>query len=92
MFACANAEINGEKCKMVAPPDLKVPPNQIVLPNGDLDFGVPIYNQVYNNLNPIDKKNYLLLSTIVNGKKVYNDELFKNLMNQKVATEIGLQL
>jgi hypothetical protein len=92
MFNCVNAQANGEKCQMVAPPNLKSPPNQIVLPNGELDFGVPIYNEVYNNLDANDKKNYLLLSSTVNGKKVYNDELFKNIMNKKVAAEIGLRL
>jgi hypothetical protein len=92
MFNCVNAQANGEKCQMIAPPNLKSPPNQIVLPNGELDFGVPIYNEVYNNLDANDKKNYLLLSTTVNGKKVYNDELFKNIMNKKVAAEIGLRL
>jgi hypothetical protein len=46
MFHCVNAQANGEFCKIIAPSNLLVPPNQNTLPNGELDFGVPIYNVI----------------------------------------------
>lgn len=91
MFNCVNARVNKKPCKMTAPPSLKVPPNQTVLSNGDTDFGVPIYNEVYNNkLESIDKKNLLQFYSIINGKKEYNDQLFKTVINKYVAKEVGL--
>jgi hypothetical protein len=93
MFNCVNAQANGEYCQMVAPPDLKCPPNHTVLPNGQYDFGVPIYNEVYNNSTPIDKQNLLLLSNVDDkGKTVYFDHIFKKIMNQKVAPVLGIKL
>ena len=89
MFNCVNAKVNNKPCKMTTPPGLLVPPNQKVFSNGNLDFGVPIYNEVYNKLSEADKKNYLLFVNTVDGKKVYNDELFKSKMNQLVAQEVG---
>jgi len=93
MFNCVNAQANGEYCQMVSPPDLKSPPNHTVLPNGQYDFGVPIYNEVYNNLRPIDKQNLLLLSNVDDkGKTVYFDDMFKKIMNQEVARVLGIKL
>ena len=90
MFNCVNAKANGKSCKMVAPPDLKVPPNQIRLPDGTYDFGVPIYNEVYNNLSETTKRNFLLLSTTKNGETTYNDDMFKLMMNRALLQYLGL--
>lgn len=92
MFNCVNSQANGNKCKMIAPSNLLVPPNQIVLPNGEYDFGVPIYNEVYNKLSPLDKKNYLLFSTTKDGVKHYSDDMFKNMMNKLVEKEVGYDI
>jgi hypothetical protein len=90
MFNCVNAKANGKPCKMVAPPNLKVPPNQIKLPDGSYDFGVPIYNEVYNNLSEADKRNFLLLSTTKDGETTYNDYMFKLMMNRALLQYLGL--
>ena len=65
---------NEKVCYLTSPPDLKVPPNQIELPNGQYDFGVPIYNEVFNKLDPLQKRNYLS-----------NETIFKTMMNKDVS-------
>ena len=74
MFNCVNSIANKKLCSFTSPPDLKLPPNQIELPDGKLDFGVPIYNEVYNKLDPLQKRNYLS-----------NVSIFKTMMNKDVA-------
>ena len=59
MFNCVNSRANGKTCNLISPPDLKVPPNQIELPDGKYDFGVPIYNEVFNKLPEETKRIYL---------------------------------
>jgi len=74
MFNCVNSIANKKLCSFTSPPDLKLPPNQIELPDGKLDFGVAIYNEVYNKLDPLHKRNYLA-----------NENIFKTMMNKDVA-------
>jgi len=74
MFNCVNSIANKKLCSFTSPPDLKVPPNQIELPNGQYDFGVPIYNEVFNKLDTISKRNYLS-----------NGNMFKIMMNKEVS-------
>ena len=90
MFVCVNDQANGKECTMVAPPDLKVPPNQIELPGGEYDFGVPIYNEAFNKLSPLDKNNFLKLSVEKDGVKTYDNETFRRLMNNAVLKELGI--
>jgi hypothetical protein len=56
MFSCVNARIKKEACKFVTPKDLKTPPTK--LDNGEYDFGVPIYNSIFNKLPDSTKQTY----------------------------------
>ena len=67
------------------PPDLKIPP--IILPNGEVDFGIKIYNDEYNKLPASLKQTYMTFYSVKNGVKDYN--LLKNSMNDLVAKEVG---
>jgi hypothetical protein len=58
---------------------------KIKLPNGDYDFGVPIYNEVFNNLDPKQKEIFLHFSITKDGKTIYNDKMFTNMINKEVA-------
>ena len=85
MFSCVNARIKKESCTFVTPKDLKVPP--VKLENGEYDFGVPIYNDVFNKLPDSTKQTYLALYLEKDGKKNYN--LLINSMNKLVEKEVN---
>ena len=67
------------------PPDLKIPPN--ILPNGEVDFGIKIYNDEYNKLPESLKQKYMTFYSVKDGVKDYN-MLIKS-MNDLVAKEVG---
>jgi hypothetical protein len=85
MFSCVNARIKKEACTFVTPKDLKTPP--IKLDNGEYDFGVPIYNDVFNKLLEFTKQTYLTLYSEKDGIKNYS--LLINTMNKLVEKEVN---
>jgi len=85
MFSCVNARIKKEACTLVTPKDLKTPP--IKLNNGEYDFGVPIYNDVFNKLPDSTKQTYLTLYSEKDGIKNYN--LLINTINKLVEKEVN---
>ena len=68
-----------------APNELKIPPEE--LPNGELDFGVKIYNDEYKKLSPNLQKTYMTFYSVKDGVKNYN--MLENAMNQLVEKEVG---
>jgi hypothetical protein len=82
MFNCVNALANNKMCNFTSPPELKLPPNQIELPDGKYDFGVPIYNEVFNKLSEKQKKAYL---------SFYSQTFYKT-KDGKYATKDGKEL
>jgi hypothetical protein len=85
MVSCVNARKKNEACKFINPKELKVPP--IKLENGEYDFGIPIYNEVFNKLPDTTKQTYLTLYTEKDGIKNYN--LLINTMNKLVEKEVN---
>jgi hypothetical protein len=67
------------------PPDLKIPPN--ILPNGEVDFGVKIYNDEFKKLSPSMKQTYMTFYSVKDGVKNYN--ILINSMNDLVSKEVG---
>ena len=81
MFNCVNARAKREPCKFTAPSDLKVPPEP--LPNGQYDFGVPIYNDEFKKLPKSLQETYLSQYSTKDGVKNYG--MLLNSMNDLVA-------
>jgi len=86
MFKCVNARKKGKPCEVVAPKNLIVPPNK--LENGQYDFGVQIYSDLFNTkLEPSLQNTYLKLFIVRNGVNDYT--ILKDAMNRLVAKETG---
>jgi len=84
MFNCVNARAKREPCKFTAPRDLKVPPEP--LPNGQYDFGVPIYNDEFNKLSKSLQETYLSQYSTKDGVKNYG--MLLNSMNDLVGKAV----
>jgi hypothetical protein len=69
MNNCVNSRMKKQACKFTEPPNLIIPPN--VLQNGKYDFGVNIYNDVFNKLPTSLKETYLTMFSQQNGNKNY---------------------
>ena len=84
MFSCVNAKAKREPCQFTAPPDLKIPPEE--MPNGQYNFGVEIYNNEFNKLQKTLQATYLSQYSTKDGVKDYN--MLKNSMNSLVAKAV----
>ena len=88
MYTCLSDRLkpgfNG--CKLPAPRDLKLPPvkNQ----NGKYDFGVKIYNDVFNAFSETLKETYLKMYKEEEGIKNY--DMLSNAITDAVAKEVDL--
>jgi hypothetical protein len=85
MNHCVNARAKKQACKIVTPKELKIPP--IESPNGDYDFGVKIYNDVFKKLPKSTQQTYLTLYSVKDGVKNY--KLLEDAMNQLVEKEVN---
>jgi hypothetical protein len=81
MYNCVNSRLKREACKFTTPSELKVPPEQ--LPNGQYDFGVPIYNDEFNKLSKSLQETYLSQYSTKDGVKNY--DMLLNSMNDLVS-------
>jgi len=86
MFNCVNARVKGEKCVIITPKDIKLPP--IVASSGQYDFGIPIYNELFNKLDKSLKETYLTMFREKDGFKDW--KMLENAMNDLVAKEVGM--
>lgn len=86
MFSCVNAKSKKIACTFVSPPDLKIPPN--ILPNGEVDFGVKIYNDEFKKLSPSTKETYMTLKSTNKETGANNYNLLIDAMNRLVAKEV----
>jgi len=84
MFSCVNARLSRKPCKFIAPKELKIPPD--TLPNGKYDFGVKIYNDVFDTLGPSIQNTYMTLHSTKDGVKNY--DMFRDAMNDLVAKAV----
>jgi hypothetical protein len=87
MFNCVNSREKNEPCKFTEHPNLIIPPNP--LQNGKYDFGVNIYNEIFNKLSQPLKQNYLSMYSLQNGNKNYN--MLRHEMNNLVMKEINFK-
>jgi hypothetical protein len=87
MFNCVNAKSKKIACTFTSPPDLKIPPN--ILPNGEVDFGVKIYNDEYKKLSKTLQQTYMTLYATNKETGVKTYDLMINAMNDIVAKEVG---
>lgn len=87
MHKCVNARANGKACEVTSPKDLKLPPTK--LENGQYDFGVQIYSDLFNKLAVPVQDNYLKLFSEKNGVKNY--DMLENTMNALVSKETGFE-
>lgn len=85
MKECVLSREKKEKCKFIQPKNLKIPPTK--LENGSYDFGISIYNEVFNKLPDATKKTYLSLYNEVNGIKNY--KLLIDALNKLVEKEVN---
>ena len=84
MFNCVKNIANSKPCDFSAPKNLKVPPVQLA--NGSQDFGVKIYNELYEKLPASTKETYLTLYNEKDGVKNYG--MLINAMNNLVKKEV----
>lgn len=84
MFNCVKNIANSKPCDFSAPVSLKVPPIQLA--NGSQDFGVKIYNELYEKLPASTKETYLTLYNEKDGVKNYG--MLINAMNNLVKKEV----
>lgn len=84
MFNCVKNRANSKPCEFSAPKDLKVPPVQLA--NGSQDFGVKIYNELYEKLPASTKETYLTLYNEKDGVKNYG--MLINALNNLVKKEV----
>lgn len=86
MANCINARKNKKPCTITAPKDLIVPPS--VLPNGQYNFGIKIYNDAFNKLPKQTQQIYLTLNIeYKDGTKDWKGLI--DAMNDLVSKEIG---
>jgi hypothetical protein len=90
MYKCLNApkkegvKYNG--CKLPTPPNIIIPPKQ--MPNGQYDFGVSIYNTVFNKLAKSSQQTYLTFYKEDPATKVKNYNMLIDSMNRLVEQEL----
>jgi hypothetical protein len=84
MYNCVNARAKNQPCVIITPQNIKLPP--IVLSNGQYDFGVPIYSELFNKLPQTLQNTYLTFFSEKDGVKDY--KMLENAMNDLIAKEV----
>lgn len=86
MHKCVNAQAQGGECRLTTPPNLVVPPK--VLGNGTHDFGVTVYNTVFNKQPKTVQETYLTLYREDPATKQKDYTMMLNAVNQLVEQEL----
>lgn len=91
MYKCVNERINHgpqwNGCRLTAPPNLIIPPRQ--MENGEYDFGVSIYNKVFNRLPKSSQSTYFTLYREDPQTKEKNYGMLIETMNRLVEQEVN---
>ena len=91
MYKCVNEGINHgpqwNGCRLTAPPNLVIPPREIE--NGQYDFGVSIYNKVFNRLSKSSQATYFTLYKEDPQTKEKNYNMLIDTMNSLVEREVN---
>jgi len=81
MNNCVDARNQNQPCTFTTPKNLIIPPEETA--DGNLDFGVNIYNQAFKKLSNEEKNSYLSLYSENNGIKDYS--MLKDAMDRLVS-------
>jgi len=84
MANCVAARASGQPCKFTGPKNIFLPPE--IGPDGKYDFGINIYNQVFETLPEQTKKTYLTFYNEKDG--VTNYTMLANAMDDLVAKSV----
>ena len=90
MHSCVNARHNkpfAGLCKLTTPPNIVLPPR--TMENDKYDFGVTVYNKVFNSLPITQQKTYLTLYREDPATKVKNYSQLEGVLNGLVEREVG---
>ena len=87
MNKCVNKKESGQSCDLTTPPNIIIPPRK--MENGQYDFGVSIYNKVFNSQSNSLQDTYLTLYSEDPQTKVKSYKMLENAMNELVKTEVG---
>ena len=88
MNKCVN-KTDKEQCKLIIPPNIVIPPRN--MDNGQYDFGVPVYNKVFNKLAPTTQKTYLSLYKEDPATKVKDYRMLEDAMNSLVEQDVNFK-
>ena len=86
MNKCVNKRESGQECDLIIPPNLIIPPRK--MENGQYDFGVSIYNKVFNLQSNSLKDTYLTLYNEDPKTKVKSYKMLENALNELVKKEV----
>ena len=90
MYKCLNTKqmegITFNGCRLPTPPNLVIPPRE--MPNGQYDFGVSIYNKIFNKLSKTLQQTYLTLYKEDPTTKQRNYNMLIDEMNRLVESEV----
>jgi hypothetical protein len=90
MNSCVNARQQkpfAGFCKLTTPPNIVLPPR--TMENDKYDFGVSVYNKVFNSLPITQQKTYLTLYREDSATKVKNYSQLEGVLNGLVEREVG---
>jgi hypothetical protein len=85
MHSCVNLKQQGKACEIIAPDELILPPR--LLESGQYDFGIDIYNQLFNKLPETLQETYLSMYTTKDDVKDYKQLI--DVLNRLVGDETG---
>ena len=88
MANCVTARKNKKPCTITAPKDLKLPPE--LMPNGQYNFGIKIYNDAFNKLPKQSQETYFTLKVKRNDGTDDWSQLV-DALNDLVSKEIGFK-
>ena len=90
MYKCVNTkDLEYSTCILTTPPNLIVPPKQ--MQNGQYDFGVSIYNKVFNKQPKTLQESYLTFYKEDPITKEKNYKMFEDAVNKLVENEVQLE-
>ena len=84
---CIESKKNNKPCKLIAPNNLIVPPEQ--MPNGKYDFGNYLYNEIFNKQSTSYQSILLTLFSEKDGEKNYN--MLIDTMNNLIEKQFGIE-
>jgi hypothetical protein len=90
MEKCVNDKINDDNfngCKLITPPNFILPPRQ--MSNGEYDFGVAIYNKVFNSMPKSSQDTYLTYYKEDPETKIKNYSQLEDELNLLVEAEVS---